>query len=150
MYSDGNEDYSYVAYNVNDEGVNGRNGDQFYVPNDDGGVILSLNTLVFGGNGSLQSGPRYEAPEAVQQQIQPSFQSVLEGLVSLPNVHGPQASSLSSSQNISGQRQRSSAGSQGLSRGLSQGLSQGLSHSINQRLVDSIDKNIDQILGNIE
>jgi hypothetical protein len=76
MYSDGNEEDCYVAYNVNDEGVNGRNGDQFYVPNDDSGVILSLNTLVFGGNGSLPSGPRYEAPEAVQQQIQPSFQSV--------------------------------------------------------------------------
>jgi hypothetical protein len=76
MYSDGDGDNGYVWYNGNDDGVHGVNGvhgEQYYVPNDDGSVILSLNTLVFGGDGHSPSAPRYEAPEAVQQQIQPSF-----------------------------------------------------------------------------
>ena len=48
MYCDGDEDNGYIAYHGN-EGVN---GGQYYVPNDDDAVILSPNTLVFGGNGN--------------------------------------------------------------------------------------------------
>jgi len=110
MYSDGDGDHGYVWYNGNDVQVNGvhgvnrvnsrGNGDQYYVPNnddggvilspntlvfggndnDDGGVILSPNTLVFGGNGRSPSAPRIQAPQAVvQPRSQPSFRSVLEG-----------------------------------------------------------------------
>ena len=194
MYSDGDGDYGYVWYNGNDvqvngvhgvNGVNRGNGEQYYVPNDNGGVILlqntlvfggngndamilSPNTLVFGGNGRSPSGHRFEARQAVvEQRIQPSFRSVLEGRVSPSNAHGPQASSSlsSSSRNISsisGRRQRrsSAAGGQGsVGQGSGHGSSQSsghssghsLGHSINQSLlVDSIDRNIDQILGNVE
>ena len=43
MYSDGDGDHGYVWYNGNDDGVHGVNGvhgEQYYVPNDDGSVIL--------------------------------------------------------------------------------------------------------------
>ena len=140
MYADSDEDDGYVAYNGN-KGVNGGNGGgnagEYYVPNDDavilspntlvfGGngndtMILSPNTLVFGGNGHSPSAhqnanafhngsPRFHASQAVQL-IQPSFRSFLEGQLSSPKAQVLQGSQVL--QGLQGPQASSSRNSSG-------------------------------------